>query len=106
MATKMTNTPHTQNTAWGFWGTWQRNFNATDRSTARAWAQAVDALVVAGFTAEQARRILDSRIGRHMADQVAKRGDVESTVQRLVAHRGWRSGLEEAAKSEDHAGPV
>ena len=53
-----------QNESWGFWGT----MNADARS---AWAFAFTAIATAtGCEPEQVRAFLDSRHGRHFADEV------------------------------------
>jgi hypothetical protein len=91
-------TPPTQNPEWGFWGTWSRRQGSTPTSTKAAWETALLAMEAAGFTLEQARLVLDSRVGRHMADQVD--GDipaVTSTVARLASIPGWRKEMNEAA---------
>ena len=62
----MTNTtiPATQNEAWGFWGT--MNEHATV-----AWPLAMNAVSDAtGQSLESVRIFLDSRLGRHFADDV------------------------------------
>jgi hypothetical protein len=91
-------TPTTKNEAWGFWGTWNMKGKG---GTEKAWAGAVDALVTGGFTAEQARDILDGRVGRHMADQMDRLADVEPTIQRLLAHRGWRKEMTATARAAE-----
>ncbi len=59
-----TNIPATQNEAWGFWGT--MNEHATS-----AWPLAMTAITNAtGESLESVRLFLDSRHGRHFADDV------------------------------------
>ncbi|NJD64325.1 MAG: hypothetical protein FIB00_03620 [Chloroflexi bacterium] len=62
--TTTTQIPATQNEAWGFWGT------MTDNAAA-AWPTAVTALAEAtGQPPDAVRAFLDSRHGRHFADDV------------------------------------
>ena len=59
-----TNIPATQNEAWGFWGTMQEEAPAT-------WAIALPAIAtITGCEFDAARAFLDSRHGRHFADEV------------------------------------
>ena len=63
-------TIETRNLKWGFWGAW------SDRGAgipaADAWTGAVNAVLEKqpASTPEEARDFLDSRMGRHYADQV------------------------------------
>lgn len=84
----------TSNEAWGFWGTIDRSEHTID--TAAAWTIASETIASAtGCSAEGVRDFLDSRHGRHFADDVANelhRGlafahAVEAAVQRWM---GWR----------------
>ena len=62
-----TQIPTTQNDAWGFWGT-------MDEHAAAAWPIAMTAIAQATGTDLDATRIfLDSRHGRHFADDVLNR---------------------------------
>ena len=62
--TNTTETLATQNASWGFWGT--MNVHAT-----AAWPIASTAIAAAtGCEPEQVRAFLDSRHGRHFADDV------------------------------------
>ena len=59
-----TSIPATQNEAWGFWGTMQEEAPA-------AWAIALPAIAtITGCEFDAARAFLDSRHGRHFADEV------------------------------------
>ena len=59
-----TNIPATQNEDWGFWGTMQEEAPA-------AWAIALPAIARStGCEFEAVRAFLDSRHGRHFADEV------------------------------------
>ena len=62
--TTNTSIPATQNEAWGFWGTMQ------DKAPA-AWPIALPAIAaITGCTPDAVRAFLDSRHGRHFADEV------------------------------------
>lgn len=74
----------TQNTEWGFFGTFRRNWTASKKETQAAWVVAVKALTAAGYTEEEARVVLDGRLGRHMADQIDNRRKVAETMADLV----------------------
>jgi hypothetical protein len=59
-----TNIPVTQNEAWGFWGT-------MNNQAATAWPIAMTAIANASYQPlESVRTFLDSRHGRHFADDV------------------------------------
>jgi hypothetical protein len=81
----------TTNTAWGFWGTIARHADP-----ATAWPLAMAKVVEATGLAETAvRDFLDSRQGRHLADEVAGHlaagGDLEAAIDTAVATWiGWR----------------
>ena len=62
--TTTTKIPTTQNEAWGFWGTMTEN-------AAAAWPMALTAIAEAtGQPPDAVRAFLDSRHGRHFADDV------------------------------------
>ena len=62
--TTNTQIPATQNEAWGFWGTMTEN-------AAAAWPMAMTAIAEAtGQPLDAIRAFLDSRHGRHFADDV------------------------------------
>jgi hypothetical protein len=62
--TNATQTLATQNESWGFWGTMKEEAPA-------AWAIALPSITtVTGCEPEQVRAFLDSRHGRHFADEV------------------------------------
>ena len=62
--TTTTQIPATQNEAWGFWGTMTEN-------AAAAWPMAMTAIAEAtGQPPVAVRAFLDSRHGRHLADDV------------------------------------
>jgi hypothetical protein len=94
MAKKTTkNAVATQNESWGFWGALsQRGLDAA--KLLAAWNTAIATLSDELEVAEtDARLILDSRIGRHLADQVPEPCGpalVGKTIQALMATPGWR----------------
>ena len=62
--TNAAQTPITQNEDWGFWGTMQNKAPA-------AWSIALPAIAkITGCTPDAVRAFLDSRHGRHFADEV------------------------------------
>lgn len=79
--------PETQNPAWGFWGTMKDQ-------AAEAWPLAVQILCAkTGQSPEAARAFLDSRHGRHFADNVSSeilasaslREAIETVALRLMS---------------------
>lgn len=59
----------TQNIDWGFWGT-TKNIVKTDKATKKAWDEAFTLIrEIAEFTPLETVAFLDSRWGRHTADQ-------------------------------------
>lgn len=88
----------TRNPAWGFFGTMQTaGFDATE-----AWAAASAAIAEAvgdyqGHGAEGIRDFLDSRMGRHFADDVASNVSTGQTFEAALANaittwQGWKIG--------------
>ncbi len=64
----MTEILETQNKEWGFWGT-TKNIVISGRKTQKAWNEAFKLISeIADFTPEETRDLLDSRWGRHTAD--------------------------------------
>ena len=62
-----TNIPATRNEAWGFWGT----MRGVNQSADTAWRIAMTAIAATtGEPLENIRVFLDSRYGRHFADEV------------------------------------
>ena len=89
--TQQTNIPATQNEAWGFWGTMNEYAEA-------AWPMAMTAISDAtGQPLESVRVFLDSRHGRHFADDVHNelfaganlKDAIEQATQRWM---GWTIG--------------
>ena len=83
--------PTTQNEAWGFWGTMNEHASA-------AWGLAMSAISDAtGQPLDAVRTFLDSRHGRHFADDVqnglyagkALKDAIDSATQRWM---GWTIG--------------
>lgn len=78
MTTNTTQFPTTQNEDWGFWGTMQEHAHA-------AWLLAMSAIVHATqCDPEQIRAFLDSRHGRHFADDINNALFVGSDLQGAV----------------------
>jgi hypothetical protein len=76
--TNATLTLATQNEDWGFWGTMQERADA-------AWAIALPGIAnVTGCDPEQVRAFLDSRHGRHFADDVNNALFVGANLQEAV----------------------
>ena len=86
-----TSIPSTQNEDWGFWGTMQ------DKAPA-AWAIALPAIAkITGCTPEAVRAFLDSRHGRHFADEVQNHLYVGKGLEQAVQAAtqkwmGWSIG--------------
>lgn len=84
-------TPATRNEAWGFWGTMNEHASA-------AWPLAMTAISDAtGQPLESVRTFLDSRHGRHFADDVLNQmltgNDIEQAIRAAVARwMGWTIG--------------
>ena len=81
----------TQNTAWGFWGTMRER-------AAGAWPVAFAAIHDAtAADPESVRTFLDSRHGRHFADEVANhlhagKGIADAIAAATETWMGWRIG--------------
>lgn len=83
--------PTTQNESWGFWGTMQEE-------APQAWAITLPAIAtVTGCEFEAVRAFLDSRHGRHFADDVnnhlfkgkALRDAIDAAIEQWM---GWTIG--------------
>ena len=86
----------TTNETWGFFGRLRSN-GATDAEA--LFDDAARALVAKlGLTADQARHVLDARIGRHMADQRRDDERGKDLIARLLAHRGWARDIRRAVR--------
>ena len=91
MTTTTNNIPATQNETWGFWGTMQ------DKAPA-AWTIALPAIAqITGCTPDAVRAFLDSRHGRHFADEVQNHlyvgKSLEQAVQATIQQwMGWSIG--------------
>jgi hypothetical protein len=92
----MTTLP-TENTAWGFWGTISRDDDFAG-DPAQAWEHVMGAIAKATTMPESAvRDFLDSRDGRHFADDVgndlAKGQGIEAAIDAAVERwMGWTIG--------------
>jgi hypothetical protein len=86
----------TRNEAWGFWGTITRIENDPAADPAKAWEIASRRIAeTTGASPEGVRDFLDSRHGRHFADDVASelwKGDtLKDAVDAATARwMGWR----------------
>ncbi len=88
----------TTNASWGFFGTLRSN-GATDAEA--IFDDAARALVAKlDLTPDQARAVLDARIGRHMADQRRDGESGKDLVERLLANRGWARDIRAAIRRE------
>lgn len=58
----------TENQEWGFWGTVKSNFDLTTTMTHTVWDYMGDVLVKKGV--HDPREFLDSKWGRHLADEL------------------------------------
>ena len=77
-----TQLPTTQNEDWGFWGTMEQH---ADRLANQAWPLALQAVAQAtDTTLDAARMFLDSRHGRHFADDVRNRIDAGDALTDAV----------------------
>lgn len=84
----------TKNVSWGFYGTLVSN-GAND--AARIFDAAARALVPKlGVTPDEARDILDAKVGRHMADQRLAGESWRDLVERLLARMGWAHDMRAA----------
>lgn len=71
--------PSTENPAWGFWGTLGAQAPA-------GWPQAVVSIANAtGLCVEAAREFLDSRFGRHFADDVQNHMHAGAELPQAIA---------------------
>ena len=90
----------TQNKAHGFWGTF---FNTRDdghgKSTQRAW-DAMSTVLAKEFRLNPAevRYVLDSTLGRHLADQVSTMGMTGFTHTVRSLNRAWRYQILDVAQ--------
>ena len=85
--------PATQNEAWGFWGTMNEDADA-------AWPMAMTAISEAtAQPLESVRAFLDSRHGRHFADDVLNgllcKAPLQDAIKQATARwMGWTIGLQ------------
>ena len=65
----------TENHAWGFYGTLRSNEGMDDTEAAAAYHAVASEILVGkyGMEEDEARRLLDSKIGRHLADAMHTR---------------------------------
>ena len=67
----MTDILPTQNKKWGFWGT-ARNHIENKKDMQLFWDKAAEIIQSKGLTPQQALGLMDSRWGRHIADEFAE----------------------------------
>jgi len=92
----------TENPDWGFFGTVQRaGLDAAELFDATARAL----IARLALTPEEARSVLDDKIGRHMADEHQAGDTAETLVARLIA-RGWRRDILRAAGRASKANKI
>jgi len=84
----------TANKDWGFYGTLTLAGAANADELFDATARELMAQL--NLTADEARIALDSKIGRHMADQRAENEDASTLIARLI-RQGWAKGIRRAA---------
>lgn len=77
----------TQNKKWGFWGTTAQSYSK--KKTQQMWNEAFETLLqLSGARPKQIRILLDSRTGRHLADQCyGKAKDLKQIIIR--GYFGW-----------------
>ena len=78
----------TQNETWGFYGTLLRN--EVGGAAALFDEAARELMARFGLTADEARDVLDGRIGRHMADQHCAGESALALIARLCEQGWWR----------------
>lgn len=92
----------TENLSWGFWGTSTRNGYDTEL----AWNTASQFLAKKfDLTPEQSRTVLDSKFGRHLADDLSFIENGPSSAKAITNHlalriadRGWLDCFENAIR--------
>lgn len=83
----------TKNPTWGFYGTLVQGGADPDQAAA-LFDEAARALVRRfELSEDEARDVLDSRIGRHMADQRGSGEGAGDLVARLCARRSWERDI-------------
>jgi hypothetical protein len=100
MMTKTKTMLPTDNPAWGFWGTGERN----GYDVAMAWQAVGDALATAfDLTPVEIRDLLDARFGRHLADDLSfidggpvSAQAIETHIMARLADRRWRRWVEQS----------
>lgn len=98
----------TRNEAWGFWGTMTTSARTTD--TASAWQRAFLAITAAtDAPPEGVRDFLDSRQGRHFADDVtnglASGLPLDAAIDAAITRwMGWTIGRRESRETGIPAG--
>lgn len=76
----------TENEQYGFWGTTLINYK--EKQTQKRWNDVFETLLeLSGAKPEEVRELLDSRYGRHFADQCYKEKDVKQIAREC--YFGW-----------------
>jgi hypothetical protein len=106
---KKTETPRTRNREWGFFGTCEHNGHTNPPA---AWNEALETLTnpegAFRMDDETARELLDSTMGRHLADQVFGMG-IAAGLNGLAKDRAWARDIEHFVRAHirnDYAMPV
>jgi hypothetical protein len=85
-----------QNKTFGFYGTFKCNYKTSDQETDKAFDQAVTVIMEClKIPAGVARRLLDSRWGRHAADQVSKPETLKYYINKSTRTKSGRLILKE-----------
>jgi hypothetical protein len=99
--------PTTKNEGWGFWGT----LSGSDRDVTIEWAAAIIWIKETGaavdgklVTDDEIRGFLDSRMGRHIADQMI--GNGLTFKEALVQVGRFTSATQALYKGYDFAGTI
>ena len=94
--------PTTENPEWGFFGTMTRQAPASP--TEAAWNAALTAIVAAtACTPDEARVFLDSRYGRHFADDVSGYLLANQSIASRDTERGHPlDGLDHHPRDQPH----
>jgi hypothetical protein len=95
-----------RNESWGFYSTIQANLKLSDTETAESFDRAARFTAKRlGMDTDAARRFLDSKLGRHLADVCHAGAPIETTLDSLYG--SWKRDVREfrrmAINSTDEA---
>ena len=90
-----------RNETWGFYGT--LGHNGIEGAAALFEEAAIELMRGFGLTKDEARDLLDSRIGRHMASELVAGERGADLVRRLCSHRTWARDILQAARELEGA---